>query len=329
MSQERDAAGMPADSGGTSPDAGEVRDGAAPQDAAVDASGGDPGPRVDRSDPRLHEHALDPAAIDPSVVDSIDTQFAQLDTRVAPRGLLVFFLPGANNTPSAWRAHGRMLAGLGFHLVIPHYNNRWGSGCSGMPSDCNANTRWEALTGEDVSPVIEASRADSAEGRVIAMLTHLVSAHPGGDWGYYLDASGGLRYERAIIAGISHGASSTGLYASRRPFTRAVMHSGGWGSPGDAPATPVAQWYGLSHTDDEQHASHLTTWSRAGMLGTPTDIDGASAPFGGAHQLITSASSTYPHCSVCVHSSSPRDPMGGLVFEPAWRHMYGVEAAAP
>jgi hypothetical protein len=70
------------------------------------------------------------------------------------------------------------------------------------------------------------------------MLTHLVTAHPGGDWGYYLDASGGLRYERAIIAGISHGASSTGLYASRRPFSRAVMHSGGWGAPGDSPATP-------------------------------------------------------------------------------------------
>ncbi len=305
-------------------DAGRAIDASA--DDAGAADGGTGGPRVDRSDPRLHEHALDPASIDPSVADSLETQYAQLDTRALPLGRLVFFLPGANNTPSNWRDHGRLLASMGFHVVIPHYNNRWGSGCAGMPGSCNTNTRWEALTGEDLSPVITASRADSAEGRVIAMLEHLVSEHPGGDWGYYLDGSGGLRYERTIIAGISHGASSTGLYATRRPFWRAVMHSGGWGAAGDAPATPISEWYGLSHTADEQHAGHLGSWMSANMLGAPTSIDGASPPFGGAHQLITSASSTYPHCSVCVHSSSPRDAMGDYAFEPAWRVMYGVDA---
>ncbi len=49
-----------------------------------------------------------------------------------------------------------------------------------------------------------------------------------------------------------------------------------------------------------------------------------TAPFGDAHQLITSEFSTYPHCSVCVHSTSPQDSMGNYLFEPAWRYMYGV-----
>lgn len=290
-------------------------------DAAIDA--GPQGPNVDRSDPQLYEHALEPDELDPSVADSIETQFAHLDTRVEPLGKLVFFLSGFTNTPRSWRDHGRLLAGYGFHVVEPHYNNRWS--CSGQGGSCNEDTRWEALTGEDTSTVIDAPRADSAEGRVIAMLQHLASAHAGGDWGYYLNEDGTLRDEHVIIAGISHGASSSGLFASRRHFVRAVMHSGGWGNVGDDPATPIDLFYGLSHTDDEQHPGHLSTWGRAGMIGEPTSIDGATAPYGDARQLITAITNDYPHCSVVVSGSSP---MSGddFVFEPAWRYMYGVDS---
>lgn len=290
-------------------------------DAGSDA--GPMGPNVDRSDPMLWEHELEPEALDDSVVDNIETQYAQLDTRVDPIGKLVFFLPGANNIPRNWRDHGRMLASFGFHVVIPHYNNRWGSACSGMGGECNENTRWEALTGEDLSSVIEASRADSAEGRVIVMLEHLATEHPGGDWGYYLQ-DGALRDEHVIIAGISHGASSTGLFASRRNFHRAVMHSGGWWRVPDDPATPIDRFYGLSHTDDEQHSGHLDTWAGANMLGSPTSIDDASPPYGDARQLITSITNGYPHCSVVVHPDSPMEGEG-YVYEPAWRYMYGVD----
>jgi hypothetical protein len=315
-----DSGTPPSDGGGGGTDAPAPDDGGPPP-----SDGGPAGPNVDRTDPMLHELALEPDDLDPTVADNIETQFAQLDTRAEPLGKLVLFLPGANNTPSNWRDHGRKLAEFGFHVVIPHYNNRWGSACSGMGGSCNTDTRWEALTGEDVSAAIVASRADSAEGRVIVMLEHLVTEHPGGDWGYYLDGSGGLLYDRIIIAGISHGASSTGLYATRRGFWRAVMHAGGWGDSGASPATPVSEWYGLSHTEDDQHDAHLSSWSSAGMLGSPTSIDGMSPPFGDAHQLISSASSTYPHCSVCVGSVSPTDSSGNYLFEPAWRYMYGVD----
>lgn len=296
-------------------------------DAGGDDAGGDAGmmgPNVDRTDPQLWEHELEPDELDEAVVNDIETQYAQLDTRVEPIGKLVFFLSGYTNVPRSWRDHGRMLASFGFHVVLPHYNNHWdGAGCSGMGGECNENTRWEALTGEDVSSVIEASRADSAEGRVITMLEHLVTAHPGGDWGYYLQ-DGALRDEHVIIAGISHGASSTGLFASRRNFHRAVMHSGGWWRVPDDPATPIELFYGLSHTDDDQHSGHLDTWAGAGMLGDPTSIDGAAPPYGDARQLITSVANGYPHCSVVVHPDSPRDGED-YVYEPAWRYMYGVD----
>jgi hypothetical protein len=236
----------------------------------------------------------------------------------------VLFLSGYTNTPASWRDHGRELASFGFHVVEPHYSNSWS--CGGMGGDCNENTRWEALTGEDVSTVIDTSRADSAEGRVITMLQYLRDEHPGGDWGYYLEDDDTLRDEHVIIAGISHGASSTGLFATRRQFHRAVMHSGGWWNVGDDPATPVSEFYGLAHTDDDQYDGIISAWEAAGMLGTPTTIDGATPPYGDAHQLISSEFSTYPHCCVVVHSSTP---MNGedFLFEPAWRYMYGAPQA--
>jgi len=266
-------------------------------------------------------------ALDPTVSDSIEPQYAQLDTRVEPLGKLVFFLTGSTNTPRGWRNHGQQLAGYGFHVVIPHYNNRWSAGsnpCSGMGGTCSDDTRWEAITGEDSSSVIDIPRADSAEGRVIVMLEHLVTAHPGGDWGYYLNSDGSLRDEHVVIAGISHGATNTGLFASRRPFHRAVMHSGGYWRIGDSPATPIGEIFGFSHTDDSQHMGHLDSWMSGGIVGAPTSIDGASRPYGDTRQLITSAPNGYPHCSVAVSSNSPMDAMGNYLFDEAWRYMYGV-----
>jgi hypothetical protein len=298
-------------------------------DASGDGSTTPTGPMVDRTDPQLYDFELDPEVLDPTVADSIEPQYALLDSRVAPLGKLVVFLTGAANVPGGWRDHGRQVAGYGFHVLIPHYNNRWSSGtdpCEGMGGSCSEDVRWEALTGEDVTSAIDIPRADSAEGRVLVMLEHLVTEHPGGDWGYYLNADGSLRQEHVIIAGISHGAASTGLFASRRAFHRAVMHSGGYWSVADPPATPIAAFYGLSHTDDEQHMGHLDAWESSGMLGSPTSIDGASAPFGDARQLITSEANSYPHCSVAVHSSSPTDAGGAYLFDAAWRYMYGAPA---
>ncbi len=296
--------------------------------ASADSSGGTTGepdgPDVDVSDPQLYEFELDPQELDPTVVDNISLQFAHLDTRAEPLGKLVFFLSGYTNTPSSWRDHGRQIAGWGFHVVEPHYNNSWD--CGGQGGTCNEDTRWEALTGEDVSSVIVASRADSAEGRVVTMLQYLAEVHPGGDWGWYLDDENNLRYEHVIIAGISHGASSSGLFGTRRPFSRVVMHSGGWWDMPDDSMTPIDLWYGLAHTDDEQYDGIVSAWEAVGMLGVPTSIDDADPPYGDARQLFSGVPNGYPHCSVCVSPDSPMDG-GGYVFDPAWRYMYGAPQA--
>jgi hypothetical protein len=292
---------------------------------ASDAAGA--GPNVDAQVKQLFELALDPHQLDPSTTDSLSTQYAQLDTRTAALGQLVIFLPGANNVPRDWRDHGRKLAEFGFHVLIPHYNNRWSSGdtCTGMPSSCADDTRWEALSGENSSTAVEIARADSAEGRVVTMLKYLIGNHPAGDWGYYLGAGDELRYGRIIIAGISHGAASAGMYAARRPFARNVMHSSGpAGSPSAPKLTPLSAWYGFAHTADDAYSAITMAWQRFALAGQLVSIDNASPPFGDSHRLSTSAMSSYPHGSVCVHSSSPKDASGKYLFEAAWRYLYGA-----
>ena len=291
-------------------------------ESSGDTTGGpDDFPEVDVSDPQLYEFELDPAMLDPTVVENLEVQFAHLDTRAEPLGKLVIFLSGYTNTPSSWRDHGRQIAGHGFHVVEPDYANDWS--CDGGGDTCSVDSRWEALMGEDVSSVIDISRADSAEGRVVTMLRHLEQAHPGGDWGWYLNDDDTLRYEHIVIAGISHGASSTGLYATRRPFSRAVMHSGGWWNVDDDSQTPVSEFYGLTHVDDAQHPGHLDAWDAAGMLGEPTVIETEAPPYGDSRRLVATTPNGYPHCSVCVSGNSPMDG-DSYVFDPAWRYMYGA-----
>lgn len=323
---------------GSGPDASKDPEGDAGSEIRKDAGLGDDGndggtptgPKVDISDRKLREFALDPKALDPSIADSTSTQCAQLDTRSTPLGRLVIFLPGANNVPGDWRNHGRKLAEFGFHVLIPHYNNRWSSNgtCDGKPSSCANDTRWEALSGEDTSSAISIARADSAEGRVITMLKYLVGKDPGGDWGYYLTQGGGLAYDRIIIAGISHGAASAGMYAARRPFARNVMHSSG--PAGDSKATkmtPISEWYAFVHTADPAYDAIMAPLKSFGVPGEPTNVDGQTPPFGNSHRLITSAMSKYPHVSTCVHKESPNDGMDHYVFEPVWRYLYGAPTA--
>lgn len=324
------AGGTAGSSGAGGNDAGAGGNGGTAGSGGDGGSGGvATGPNVDLTDPQLHEFELDPMEVDPTVADSLETQFAQLDTRATPLGILVIFLPGANNVPNDWSDHGRQLASYGFHVLIPHYNNRWSTNgvCDGMGNGCNNDTRWEALVGEDTSAAISIARADSAEGRVVTMIHHLETAHPGGDWGYYLEADDALRYEHMIIAGISHGAASAGMYAIGRPFTRCVMHSSGpQGDNAAVKMTPLSQWYAFTHTADPAYDAIASALDNFMIPGEPTSIDGATPPFAESHRLTSSEASDYPHGSTCAHSSSPTDGNDNYLFDAAWRYLYGAPA---
>ncbi|MEM9462812.1 MAG: hypothetical protein AAGF11_52210 [Myxococcota bacterium] len=305
----------------TGPDP-DTSSGPGPMDTDTDTEGEDPGPMVDVSDPQLYDFEFSADEADPEATTHLATQLAHLDTQVPIRGRLVVFLHGAG-TPSTCgsRAHGRMLAGRGFHVVSPCYASDYGVGNCG---DDIGGCRLEAFEGVDHSPVIEITPPNSSERRVVRALQYLQAMHPGGDWQYYLD--GELpRWDRIIITGSSHGASSSGVIGMHRLVDRVVMLSGPLDSGqawllGD-PITPIERFWGFTHTGDGQHAGHLQAFEDLGLPGGPAVVDGAMPPYRGSHRLVTSAPTDNGHGSTTASGNSPMDGED-WVFQPVWDAMY-------
>ncbi|MBE2252922.1 MAG: hypothetical protein IAE78_25540 [Myxococcus sp.] len=301
-------------------DAGLSTDGGALTDAgAVDAGF----PNVDRSSPQLYRFQFTAEAAEPDAGRWMGNQLARLDTRVAPRGLLVVYLHGAGTpTTCGSSAHQELLAGLGFHTIGPCYASDYGVGnCGTEIGAC----RLEAFDGVDRHPFISIAPAESLERRVVRMLERLQTLNPQGDWRFFL-VNGAPRWDRIVISGISHGASSAGLIAKVRSVHHAVMLSGpldtnqAWLSLPSR--TPAAQVFGFTHTGDPQHAGHLAAFEAMGLPGAPTRIEDGGSPWGGSRRLFTSVATTDPHGSTQAGGSAPLNPDGGYRFAPVWRELY-------
>jgi hypothetical protein len=328
----RDAAALDAGSArdaqvrDASRDAGE-RDGGV--DSAVDAGidAGPRGPVIDRGDPRLVALDFTADRADPEARQKLGAQLAYVDTRVEPRGRLVVYLHGAG-APSTCgsREHARVLAELGFHVFSPCYVSDYGvANCGRDVEAC----RLEAFDGVDRHPFVRIAPPDAIERRVVRGLAHLASVHPGGDWGYFLDDEGAVRWDRVVISGISHGASTAGLIGVHREVARVVMLSGpldrGQAWLDRAPRTARERFFGFTHTADAQHEGHLEGFQRLGLPGAPFVVDGA-ASYGGSHRLVSSAASPDGHLAVEAGWASPR--IGeGYAYLPVWRALYLGEAA--
>lgn len=315
-------------------DAGSIDDDAGPRDGGETDAGmpdtGPTGPTVDRSEMQLYEHEFTANEVDPAATAALGTELAYLDTRVEPLGKLVVYLHGAG-APSTCgsRDHGRVLAAMGYHVVMPCYSSDYGVGNCG---DDIEGCRLEAFEGVDHHSFVDIAPPDSIETRVVRALEHLATASPPGDWGWFVEGAR-PRWSAIVISGISHGASSSGVIGIHRAVDRVVMLSG----PLDTdqawlmrtPMTARDRFYGFSHTDDSQHPGHLEAFASLMLPGAPVSIDGASPPYGGSHRLITSAASSNGHSSTQAGGASPRDGTGAWLFQPAWEYLYLSPPGSP
>ena len=287
-------------------------------------TGGPSGPNVDVSDPQSYDFEFTADELDPAATLALGIEHAQLDTTVTPIGKLVIYLHGAGaQTTCGSKAHGQVLAGMGFHVLHPCYVSDYGVGNCG---DDIGGCRLEAFEGIDHHPFITITPPDSIETRVVKALEHLQSQHPGGDWQYFI-ADGAPRWRDIIISGISHGASSSGLIGMVREVDRAVMLSGpldsGQAWLKQAPLTPIDRFYGFTHSADGQHAGHLQSFADLMLPGEPVAVDGALPPYDDSHRLQSSAPTGDGHGSTQAGGSSPKD--GDVyTFLPVWRTMYGA-----
>lgn len=287
------------------------------------------------------ERSLIPAELDPAADKYPAPQYAYLDVRAPRADKLVIYLIGANNTPERGRAMGAFLAGLGFPVVVPGYPNDYDIRklCESPETPdrgCHGKLRFEAFLGKDMSPHIDITRPNSLEERVIKMLGALATRHPHEGWGQYLDR-GQPRWPRVILAGHSHGASSSAIIGKIRNVSRVVMLSGPFDNRGGEPApwlrqnsvTPLDRYWAFSHTREVQYPGHIKNWDALGLqaFGQLALVDDAAPPFGGSHQLATAvvpATDKGEHGTTTAGKASPLLPDGSYRFTAVWRHLFGI-----
>ena len=267
-------------------------------DSSVDAGApaeGDPPPErplmIHRTAPQLYTIKFKPSDADPAASANNDLQTAVVDTRVSPsRGKLVVALSGVGSAPGPIGVMS-FAGGLGFHGFAIAYENNFNPS---LQNDPNAfgDSRFEEFDGTDRTKSVTVNRPDCVEVRVTKALAYLQTKNPAGDWAYYLDKNGQVRWSDVIFIGHSHGATSAAAYAKIRRVWRAISLSG----PRDTnpvvatwlalpSLTPIDRFYGFTGTADPQYPDHLKAMELLGYLGAVVDVSQASPPYSGSHRL--------------------------------------------
>ncbi|QDT66909.1 BPSS1187 family protein [Calycomorphotria hydatis] len=261
-----------------------------------------------------------------------DTEKAVVDTRVEPRGKLVIWLMSYNS-----RLFDR-LADYGLHAIQVHYANRWFSKvCQENPvgENCRGNMRLEAATGDDYTDIVDIQKPDGMQERAFQFVKWLAKENPQAKWDYYINESGdGLRWDDVIMAGASHGSTTSARFALHQKVSRVVMLCG----PRDQfqnwqmlpSATPRNRFFGFSHTLDGGWTGdhYCRSWELLGLneFGPIVDVDAVPAPFENSRRLITSfdvgGNANKAHSSVIPGGNSYRDKDGNFMHEEVWRYLF-------
>ena len=262
-----------------------------------------------------------------------DVENAYIDTRVAPQGKLVIWLMG-NSAPLFER-----LNSYGLHAIRVHYANGWFGkfGKEPPPADDKFldKIRLEAATGEDFSDQVDIPKPDGMMERALQFVKWLAKENPQGRWDYFLtDDKQGLRWDRVIISGSSHGSTTAARFAKHQKVDRVVMFCGPrdqyetW--QGLPSATPANRFFAFSHVLDSGWTGghYCRSWELLGLhqFGPIVNVDKTKAPYGNTRRLITEADvksdAKRAHSSVTPGSAAVKDASGKFVHEDVWRYLF-------
>lgn len=262
-----------------------------------------------------------------------DTQHASVDTRVKPQGKLVIWLMG-HSAPLAERVNS-----YGLHFLRVHYANGWfGKFGDQSPGDDGlllGKIRLEAATGEDFSPLVSIPKPDGMMERALVFVKWLAKENPAGRWDYFLtEDKTGLRWDRVIISGSSHGSTTAARFAKHVKVDRVVMFCG----PRDQleswqalpSATPANRYFGFSHVLDGGWSGdhYCRSWELLGLhqFGPIVNVDKVAAPYGNTRRLITDANvkgdAKRAHSSVVPGGAAVKDAAGKFIHEDVWRYLF-------
>lgn len=292
--------------------------------------------RASEIDPRVKAHPEIGFLVDLPNGKAADIQQACVDSRVAPRGQLVIWLMGHNQSLFD------RLSSYGLHAIRVHYANKWFSICcqeKPVGETCRGDIRLEAATGEDFSDDVEIPKADSIAERAFQFVKHLSKTHPAGNWQQFLTQDGnGLRWDKVIVAGSSHGSTTASRFAKHQKVARVVALCG----PRDnyqtwqalPSATPENRYFGFSHVlDGGWTADHYCrSWELMGLhkFGPIVNVDESKPPYQNTRRLITDfdvgGDPKRAHSSVQPgrRAFTSKDESGNQQFmhDPVWKYLF-------
>jgi len=261
-----------------------------------------------------------------------DIQNAVVDTRVAPRGRLVIWLMDYK-VPLFDR-----LGDYGLHAIQVHYANKWFGLIPTSARDDGTSLgqlRLEAATGEDFSPLAKIPQPDGMMERAFQFVRWLAQHHPQGKWEQFINDLGtGLRWDKVIMSGASHGATTATRFALHQSVDRVVAFCGprdqleNWQS--FPSATPANRIFGFSHVLDDgwKNDHYCRSWQMLGLhrYGPIIDVDASTPPYGNSRRLTThfdvKGDAKRAHSSVTPGSAAGKNPAGQYLHEDVWRYLF-------
>lgn len=287
-----------AGSGGTTPSAGA---------AGMTNSGGTtmdtPAPREIQTDTKgFRQTSFSARTADATVSDPDshpdDMQRASVDTSKPLKKKLCVVLTGIGTGPGQgigdWAGH------QGFHVFQVGYSNAIDMAAKGDTNpDTPGNTRMNQFDGKGRTPSNAMTlRQDSIEGRTVAAIHYLMEKDPGGDWGWFLNSDGSMRWSDGCFIGYSYGASHLAVIARNVRLGLGVSTSGpqSEGHP-DATwlkqpsATPLERLFAIYGSEDgpDDPGHYNDTTKALGYLGdvlmTTTTAAAGTPPYMNAHRI--------------------------------------------
>ena len=241
-------------------------------------------------------------------------QTLAVDTRVPIQGKLVITLGGICGGPGGGGLEGTAKA-LGFHVFqvatqtcVTSAPQKYKDIIAKTPDDADANrqvgdSRMELWDGVDRVDWVTVAAGESIVSRTEAALKDAIGRDPGGDWGYYLNADGHVRWSDVFLVGYSWGSQTIAMVAKYVRFGRVFCTSGpqAEGFPNAAwithpSATPLDRMYmavgfnapypSMDNVDTAPNTvtSMVETVLKAGWIGPPHNVlPGDAGPFTNLH----------------------------------------------
>lgn len=285
-----------------------------------------------------------PQITDSQIDRNLQNHYAAINPTATAKNQLFLFFPGTGGTPFFQQEVINTAADAGFHAIsLNHPNdesvNELCNGVGNADIDCFSKVRLEIKDGGDRSNLVNVTRPNSIENRLIKLLIYLRTQRPADNWGQFLLDDQTINWTRIVVSGHSQGGGHAGIIARYHPVLRVVMFAAmDFSIAASAPAkwikepnsTPNAsapdKFWGFSHRRDEEVNFLLlnnTVWSAYGMpaFGAGVNVDNALPPYNNTHSLTSNSECANFHGCVVVDARLIRDQNGVPIYKPVWQYL--------